>query len=200
MSKIHWDKAAVLAPLPAALVSCGSTDGPNLMTAAWTGIISSKPPKTYVSVRPERFSHDIIKKTGEFVINLPGASLVRAVDLCGVISGRDGDKFKKAGLTPERSDKVSAPSVAECPISVECRVTDVVSLGSHDMFVADIVGIGVDEAYLDKNGRLDIEKCDLLCYAHGSYFGLSERLGTFGFSVRKKPAGRPRKKVRTQKK
>lgn len=195
MSKLHWPPATLLAPVPAVLVSCGSLEEPNILTVAWTGILCSTPPKTYISVRPERYSHQLIKDNKEFVINLPSTEIVRAVDLCGVKSGREGDKLKLAGLTPEACTGVSAPAIAECPISIPCRVTDVIHLGTHDMFIADILGIEVDERAVNKNGKLEIERCNLMTYAHGTYFELGKRLGTFGFSVRKKPARRtPRKK------
>jgi Conserved protein/domain typically associated with flavoprotein oxygenases, DIM6/NTAB family len=194
MSKLHWNPASLLAPVPAVLVSCGTLETPNVITIAWTGILCSTPPKTYISVRPERFSHNIIRETGEFVLNLPPASLVHAVDYCGVKSGRDGDKFKLSGLTPESCEGVAAPAVAECPLSIPCRVTEVVHLGSHDMFIADILGVEVDEHVIDKSGRLDIAKCDLMAYAHGTYFELGKRLATFGFSVRKKPVKRASRK------
>ena len=199
MAKVTWNPGAILAPLPAALVSCGSLDKPNVLTIDWTGIICSKPPRTYISVRPERFSHNIIKESGEFVINLPPQSLAREVDTCGVKSGRDTDKFSLCKLTAEPAQKVSAPTIAQCPISIECKVFDVRELGSHNMFMADIVAVNVDPAYLDKDGRLMIEKCNLLSYAHGTYFASGERLGTFGYSVRKKPISKKRPTKKTQK-
>lgn len=188
MPKLHWPPATLLAPVPAVLVSCGTVDKPNILTIAWTGILCSSPPKTYISVRPERFSYQMIKDSGEFVINLPSVSLVRAVDFCGVRSGRDGDKFKLTKLTPEPCPGVSVPAIVECPISIPCRVTDIVPLGLHDMFIADILGIEVDTSMVNQAGKLEIERCHLLSYAHGTYFELGKQLGTFGFSVRKKPA------------
>ena len=199
MAKVTWNPGAILAPLPAALVSCGSEDKPNVLTVAWTGIICSKPPKTYISVRPERHSYEIIKQSGEFVINLPSASMVRAVDTCGVKSGRDTDKFALCNLTAEKSVKINAPSIAECPISVECKVFDMRELGSHTMFMADIVAVNVDSQYLDKEGRLMIEKCNLLSYAHGTYFAPGDRVGTFGYSVRKKPSKKVKKSRQSSK-
>ena len=172
--------------MPVVLVSCGSIEQPNVLTVAWTGILSSEPPKTYVSVRPSRHSHALIKETGEFVINLPSSYLIRIVDFCGVKSGRDMQKFDVCTLTAAPSVKVGAPSVAECPVSLECRVSDVLPLGSHDMFIADIVGVTVDEKYIDENGKLHLEQASLAAYAHGEYFALGEALGHFGWSVRKK--------------
>ena len=168
----------------------------NVLTAAWTGIVNSEPPMTYVSIRPQRHSHSIIKEKGEFVINLPTEAIVKATDLCGVKSGRDVDKFALAGLTAEPSNLVAAPGIAECPISLECKVREVTHLGSHDMFLADIVAVDVDPKYVDEKGALHMEKAGLLAYAHGAYFGLGKQLGTFGFSVRKKPLKKGRKPVK----
>ena len=186
MSKIEWKGGALLAPVPPTMVTCGSLEKPNVMTVGWTGILNTKPPKTYISVRPERYSHELITESGEFVINLTTENLVRAADFCGVRSGRRYDKFKLCNLTAEASSQVSAPSLAESPLSIECRVTDKISLGSHDMFMADIVCITVDEALIDANGRLCLDKCGLAAYAHGEYFTLGKKLGSFGYSVRKK--------------
>ena len=183
--KEHWKGSVLTAPLPPALVSCGTPEEPNVLTVAWTGVLCTRPPVTYISVRPERYSHDIIKRTGEFVINLPVKELVRAVDLCGVKSGRDTDKFALTGLTAVASAEVGAPSVAECPVSLECRVREVIPLGSHDMFTADIVSVGAAKELIDGKGRLALEKAGLLAYSHGAYFSLGEQLGTFGYSVRK---------------
>lgn len=186
MSKIEWKGGALLAPVPPTLISCGSMEKPNVMTVAWTGILNTKPPKTYISVRPERYSHPIISESGEFVINLTTEKLVKAADFCGVRSGRDHDKFALCNLHPEASCKVSAPSVAESPLSLECRVTDKVSLGSHDMFIADILCVTVDESLITSEGKLCLDKAGLAAYAHGEYFSLGKKLGTFGFSVKKK--------------
>lgn len=187
MPKINWKPGTLLAPAPPALVTSGDGERSNVFTAAWTGIVCSEPPMTYVSIRRERFSHGIISETREFVINLPCEAIARATDLCGVRSGRDGDKFALAGLTREPSHLVAAPTIAECPVSLECRVRESIPLGSHDMFLADIVSVGVDPRFVDEKGALHMEKCGLLAYAHGAYFGLGKQLGTFGFSVRKKP-------------
>ena len=186
MSKIEWKGGALLAPVPPTLISCGTLDKPNVMTVAWTGILNTKPPKTYISVRPERFSHPLITQSGEFVINLTTEKLVKAADFCGVRSGRDHDKFALCNLHAEQSCKVSAPSIAESPLSLECRVTDRVSLGSHDMFIADILCVTVDESLITPEGKLCLDKCGLAAYAHGEYFALGKKLGSFGYSVRKK--------------
>lgn len=190
MAKITWKPGTLLAPVPPALVTSGTEDKPNVFTAAWTGIVCSNPPMTYVSIQPSRFSHGLIRDGGEFVINLPTEALAKATDLCGVKSGRDMDKFAAAGLTAQPSAKVAPPSIAECPVSLECRVREVMPLGSHDMFLAEIVSVSVDDRYLDEKGALHLEKCGLLAYAHGAYFALGKQLGTFGFSVRKKPLRR----------
>ena len=196
MAKLQWKPGTLLAPAPPALVSCGTMEEHNVLTAAWTGIVNSEPPMTYVSIRPQRHSHSIIKEKGEFVINLPTEAIVKATDLCGVKSGRDVDKFALAGLTAEPSNLVAAPGIAECPISLECKVREVTHLGSHDMFLADIVAVDVDPKYVDEKGALHMEKAGLLAYAHGAYFGLGKQLGTFGFSVRKKPLKKGRKPVK----
>ena len=193
MAKLQWKPGTLLAPAPPALVSCGTMEEHNVLTAAWTGIVNSEPPMTYVSIRPQRHSQSIIKEKGEFVINLPTEAIVKATDLCGVKSGRDVDKFALAGLTAEPSNLVAAPGIAECPISLECKVREVTRLGSHDMFLADIVAVDVDPKYVDEKGALHMEKAGLLAYAHGAYFGLGKQLGTFGFSVRKKPLKKSRK-------
>ena len=149
-------------------------------------MLSTKPPKTYVSLRPTRYSHELIMQTREFVINLPVASIIRAIDYCGVKSGREENKFETCRFTPEAASLVAPPLIAECPLSVECRVEQVIPLGSHDMFLAEIVAVDVDESLLDERGRLNLAKAGLAAYAHGEYFALGKRIGTFGFSVRKK--------------
>ena len=168
------------------MVSCGTLDKPNVLTVAWTGILNTAPPKTYISLRPTRYSYDIIKKSGEFVINLTTAELIWAADFCGVRSGRENDKFALTGLTPEKASQVACPMIAQSPVSIECRVVEVVSLGSHDMFIADIVAVNIDGRYIDKDGKLHLDKCSLAAFAHGEYFELGKKIGTFGFSVRKK--------------
>lgn len=175
-------------PLPAVLVSCGESEQEyNLFTVAWTGTVCTNPPMCYISVRPERHSYDIIKRTGEFVINLTTASLARATDWCGVRSGRDYDKFSEMGLTAEPAAVVSAPVVGESPVSIECRVRQVIELGSHDMFLADVVNVLVDEEYINpETGKLELERAEIIAYSHGEYFRLGEMIGHFGWSVRKK--------------
>ncbi len=186
MAKLTWNPGALIAPVPPALVTVGNKNKYNVLTIGWTGILNTKPPKTYISVRPERFSYGILKENGEFTINLPSADMARAVDFCGVRTGEKFDKFALCNLTPENGVNVLCPSIAECPISIECRVTNSTSLGSHEMFVADILSVRVSEDVVDKDGKLRIDKCNLLAYAHGSYFSLGKELGTFGFSVKKK--------------
>lgn len=186
--KQNWRPGTVIYPLPAVLVSCGATpEEYNLLTVAWTGTVCSDPAMCYISVRPERHSHAIISRTGEFVINLTTRALARATDWCGVRSGRDYDKFREMGLTPVASERVAAPVVAESPVNIECRVRQVLPLGSHDMFLAEVVGVQVDEAYIDpQTGRFCLERAEPIVYSHGEYFALGEALGHFGWSVRKK--------------
>lgn len=187
MSKILWKGSVLTSPLPPVMVTCmGKDEKPNIVTVAWTGILSSHPPKTYISLRPERYSHEILRENGEFVINLTTKALVRAADLCGMKTGRKIDKFTVCKLTPEYRDGFSVPAIAEAPLSLDCRVTDVIPLGSHDMFMADIVSVRVDEALLDGEGKLCLDRAALCAYSHGEYFALGERLGKFGFSVAKK--------------
>jgi len=199
MAKISWRAGTLLAPLPPALISSGTLDKPNVMTAAWTGIIASDPVLTYVSIRPSRFSHEIISKTKEFVINVPNLPLAKATDFCGVKSGRNIDKFKVCGLTAGKCDKISAPQIVETPISLECKVIDIKTFGTHDMFLAEIVGVNIDDKYINKNGALDVEKAGLIAYAHGFYYTLGRKLGKFGFSVEKKKTIKKRKAREQQK-
>ena len=186
--KQSWKPGTMIYPLPAVLISCGAdAEEQNLFTVAWTGTVCTNPPMCYISVRPERHSYDIIKRTGEFVINLTNSALARATDWCGVRSGRDYDKFAEMGLTPKPAAVVAAPVVAESPVSIECRVKQIVPLGSHDMFIADVVNVLVDEEYINpETGKLELERADMITYCHGEYFRLGEALGHFGWSVRKK--------------
>lgn len=177
-------------PLPAVMVSCQrSGEKPNIITVAWTGTICTNPPMLYISVRPERYSYGIIKETGEFVVNLTTKELARATDFCGVRSGKNVDKFKETGLTPLAADHVQAPLIAEAPVNIECRVTEIKELGSHHMFLAEVLAVHVEESYLDKNGKFHLNQSGLMAYSHGTYLELGKQLGTFGYSV-KKPAKR----------
>ena len=193
MAKLEWKPGTLLSPVPPALVSCGTVEKPNLFTVAWTGIVCSDPPQTYISVRKERYSYGLIKESGEFVVHLPTASLVRDIDFCGVRSGRDIDKIAATGLQLSPSFQLSPPTVDKSPLSLECRVSRVIPLGSHDMFLADIVAVGVEERLVDAKGKLHLEGCRLLGYAHGEYYELGQKLGSFGYSVRKKPAPKRRR-------
>ena len=186
--KIAWKPGTMIYPLPAALISCGATpDEYNVLTASWVGTICSNPPMCYVSVRPERHSHPILEKNMAFVINLTTEELARATDWCGVRSGSEYDKFAECGLTPVPSQKVAAPYLKEAPVSIECRVREVLRLGSHDMFVADVEGVLADSAYIDpESGAFDMEKAGLLVYSHGHYYKTGEKVGKFGWSVEKK--------------
>ncbi len=187
MAKVVWNPGALLAPVAPTMVSCGSMEHPNIITIAWTGILSTHPTMTYISVRPQRFSHKLIADSGEFVINLTTRELVRACDTCGVKSGAQVNKFELMGLTPKRASQVSAPLIGESPINLECRVTQRLPMGSHEVFIAKIVAVNVEESLLDAAGKLDLQKCGLVAYAHGNYYALGESLGSFGYSVRKKP-------------
>ena len=193
MDRIQWKGGALLAPAPAALVTCRSGGIDNVLTVAWTGILSTQPPTTYVSVRPQRHSYNIIKESGVFAINITTRELLRAADFCGVKSGRDMDKFEKAGLIKQEAFEIDCPVIAQSPITLECRVNEIKQLGSHDMFIAQIISVGVDPKLVDESGRLMLEKADLIAFAHGAYFGLSKSLGGFGFSVMKKKTRRRKK-------
>jgi len=194
MAKQTWKGSTLLNPEPPVLVSCGSMEAANLLTIGWTGTICTQPSMVSISVRPERYSYQLIKDSGEFVINLPTRKLVRAVDWCGVKSGRDYDKFAEMKLTPLPASTVSCPILAESPVNLECQVTQVIPLGSHDLFLAKVTAVDVDEALLDEKGKLCLERADLIVYSHGEYFALGKQLGTFGYSVRKKAAPQRRKK------
>ena len=194
MVKQTWKGSTLLNPEPPVLVSCGSMEAANLITIGWTGTICTQPSMVSISVRPERYSYQLIKDSGEFVINLPSRKLVRAVDWCGVKSGRDYDKFAEMKLTPLPASTVSCPILAESPVNLECQVTQVIPLGSHDLFLAKVTAVDVDEALLDEKGKLCLERADLIVYSHGEYFALGKQLGTFGYSVRKKAAPQRRKK------
>ena len=185
--KQTWKPGNMLYPLPAVMVSV--TDGKgedDIITVAWTGTVCTNPPMVYISVRPERYSYQMIKETGEFVINLTTEKLAFATDYCGVRSGRDTDKFKDTGLTREKADHVKAPMIKESPVSIECRVREVKELGSHHMFLADVLAVHADEAYMDEKNRFDLNMAGPLVYSHGEYLGTGKKIGTFGYSVKKK--------------
>ena len=191
MGRQNWRASNMLYPVPAVLVGCRDREGrDNLMTAAWAGTICSDPVMVSVSIRKERYSHDIIEDTGEFTISLTTTGLARATDFCGVRSGRDIDKFKEMKLTRLESAAIRAPGVAESPVVLECRVKQILRLGSHDMFIAEVVNVSVDERFLDEKGRLELEKADLIAYSHGEYFALGKKIGRFGYSVRRRPKKR----------
>lgn len=187
MSKEIWQPGNMLYPVPPVMVSCGRPgETPNIITVAWAGTICSSPAMLSISVRKERYSYAILKETGEFVVNLTSKKLARAADWCGVRSGKDYDKFKEMKLTPLNSQKISAPGIEESPVNIECKVKQVIDLGSHDMFIAEVVSVSVDDGLLDDKGRLDLGKARLVAYSHGEYFMLGERLGKFGYSVARK--------------
>lgn len=188
MAKQTWKPGNMLYPLPAVMVSVTDGNGrDNIITIAWVGTICTNPPMVSISVRPERYSYQMLRETGEFVINLTTEKLAFATDYCGVRSGRDVDKFKETGLTRENADFVQAPMIKEAPVSIECRVREVKELGSHHMFLADVLAVHADEAYMDENHKFDLKLARPLVYSHGEYSGIGRPLGTFGYSVRKKP-------------
>lgn len=195
MSRQIWKPGNMVYPLPAVMVSTGDKEGnENILTVAWTGTICTNPAMVYISVRPERYSYQMIKDTGEFVINLTTEKLAKAADYCGVRSGRDVDKWKDTGLRPGKPESLKhAPIIEECPVNIECRVTEIKELGSHHMFLAEVKAVQVDDAYMNKAGKFELNKTGLLAYSHGEYLGLGKSLGTFGYSVRKK-TGRKKKK------
>ena len=187
MKKQIWKPGNMLNPVPAVMVSVTDKDGrSNIITVAWAGTVCTNPPMVSISVRPSRYSYKMIEDTGEFVINLTNESLVKACDYCGVVSGRDVDKFKKTGLTPITMEHVRAMGIGESPVNMECRVTEKRVLGSHTMFIAEVVGVTVDDSYMDETGKFHINESGLVMYSHGEYFALGKNLGKFGFSVKKK--------------
>ncbi len=185
-TKQTWKGSVLTSPVPPTLVTCEFGGVKNVFTVAWTGILCTQPPVTYISVRPERYSYELIQKSGEFVINIATQELTKAVDFCGVRTGRKIDKFKHLGLTCGKADKVGAPVLEQSPLNLECKVREVVKLGTHDMFIADIVAVDVANELVDDKGRLALEKAGLLAYSHGEYYSLGKKLGSFGFSVKKK--------------
>ena len=189
ITKQVWEPGTMLFPLPVVMITSADADGrPNICTVAWTGIVCSDPPMLSISLRKERYSHGLITAAGEFVVNMPSVRQVRATDYCGVVSGRDVDKFAQAKLTPAPSSIVKPPLILECPLNLECRTTQVIELGSHDLFLANIVAVQVNEDTLAPSGRLALEKIGLAAFAHGGYYALGKKLGFFGYSVQKKQA------------
>lgn len=189
-----WKPGNMLYPIPAVMVSCQREgEKPNIITVAWAGNVCSSPAMLSISVRKERYSYDILKETGEFVVNLTNRKLAATTDWCGVRSGKDYDKFKEMHLTPLESRFVSAPGIAESPVNIECKVRNVLELGSHDMFVAEVMGVTVDEKLLDNKGKFDLRAADLISYSHGEYFTLGEKIGKFGYSVVKKKTSKRKK-------
>ncbi len=188
----------MLYPLPAVMVSCQRPgEKPNIITVGWAGTVCTNPAMLSIAVRPNRYSYDIIKETGEFVVNLTTEKLVKATDFCGVRSGRDTDKFAECHLTAEAASQVSVPLIGECPVNIECRTEQILELGSHHLFIARVAAVDVDERYMDENGRFDLNKSGLIVYSHGEYWSLGEKLGTFGYSVRKR---KPEKTTRKRRK
>lgn len=193
--KMIWKPGNMVYPVPAVMVTAADKKGnSNIITIAWTGTVCTNPPMVYISVRPERFSYALLKETGEFVINLTTRELIWATDYCGVKSGRDIDKWKDTGLNSAPATKVKVPVIAESPVNIECRVTEIKELGSHHMFLAEVVAVQADEAYLNEDGKFELHRAAPIVYSHGEYYGLSELLGTFGYSVKKKS---PEKKIHT---
>lgn len=189
MAKENWKAGNMLYPVPAVMVSCQrEQDRPNIVTVAWAGTVCTNPPMLSISVRPERYSHDIIAGTGEFVVNLVTEKLVYATDYCGVRSGRDVDKFKEMKLTPQESVHINAPGIQESPVNIECKVKQILKLGSHDMFLAEVAGVTIDSEYMNTAGKFELNETGLVSYSHGEYFLLGKKLGSFGYSVRKQKA------------
>ena len=185
MSKVTWKAGTFLYPLPAVMVSCGNMEKSNIITVAWTGIINTNPAMVYISVRPSRYSYNMIKESGEFVINLTTKDLAYATDWCGVKTGAKVDKFKEMKLTKEKANFIKCPMIKESPVSVECKVKEIIELGSHHMFMAEVIAINADQKYIDEKGAFDISKCDLIAYSNGNYYSLGKKIGKFGFSVQK---------------
>ena len=196
MSRKIWKAGTFIYPLPAVMVSCGTMEKSNIMTVAWTGILNTNPAMCYISVRPERYSYNLIKDQGGFVINLTNEKLAYATDWCGVKTGAKVDKFKEIHLTKEKAQFVKCPLIKESPVSIECKVKEIKELGSHHMFVAEVLSIDADEKYIDEKGAFDISKCNLIAYSNGHYYSLGRKIGRFGFSVQKKKTAKKNKKNR----
>ncbi len=193
MAKVTWKGGALLAPLPPVMVTCGDFDTANIITVAWAGIINTHPPRVSISIRPTRHSYNLIKASGEFIINLTPASLVSAADYCGMYTGAKVDKFAQTGLHKEVASQVACPMIAECPLCLECKVIDVQPQGTHDLFLAEVIATHVDDSLLDEKGKLCLERAGLAAFAHGTYYALGDVIGKFGFSATKE-----NKKARVQ--
>ena len=194
MAKQIWKPSTILNPVPVVMVSCAGNEGaPNIITLAWVGTINSDPPMLSISVRKERHSYGLIKEKGQFVVNLVTQKLTFATDLCGVKSGRNINKFEEAMLTPEKASVVDVPLIKESPVNIECIVKNVIELGTHDLFLAEIVAVNVEDELIDEKGKLHMEKAGLICYSHGEYWSLSKALGFFGYSVAKRKNAKKRK-------
>lgn len=199
MAKVEWKPGNMVYPLPVVMVSCADKEGnSNIITVAWTGTVCTNPPMVYISVRPERHSYQMIRETGEFVINLTTKDLAFATDFCGVRSGRDVDKFSEMKLTKETASVVAVPMIGESPVNIECKVTEVKELGSHHMFLANVAAVHVDDKYMNENQKFELGKAGPLAYSHGEYYGLGELLGTFGYSVKKKKKHENTKKKKSK--
>lgn len=186
MAKVTWKPGTFIYPIPAVMVSCGTMEKSNIITVAWTGILNTDPATVYISVRPSRYSYNLIKQRREFVINLTTKNLAQATDWCGIKTGAKVDKFKSMNLHKEKAKFVKCPMIKESPVSVECKLREIKELGTHHMFIADVLAINADEKYIDKKGAFDISKCDLIAYSNGHYYTLGKKVGRFGFSVQKK--------------
>lgn len=195
MAKQVWKAGNMLYPLPVVMVSCKREgERPNIITVAWAGTICTNPPMVSISVRPERYSYDIIKESGEFVINLTTRKLAKATDYCGVRSGRNVDKYKEMGLTEQESSSIKAPGIKESPVNIECKLKDIIKLGSHDMFIASVEAIQIEDTLLNESGKLELSKSNPIVYSHGEYYDLGNLLGTFGYSVKKENPKKESKK------
>ena len=186
MKKQVWKGTVLTSPVPPVMVSCGDMEKSNIVTVAWTGTVNTKPPMTYISLRPSRHSYGIIKEKGEFVINLTTTDLIKKAAFCGIYTGKKVDKFAKCGFTKSEASAVTAPLIDECPVNLECKVKDIIPLGTHDMFLAEIVAVNVDDSLIDENGKLHLEKANLSAFAHGDYYALGKKLAPFGCSVKNK--------------
>ena len=198
MGRNIWKAGTFEYPLPAVMVTCGDMQNSNIITVAWTGILNTNPAMVYISVRPTRYSYKLIKENNEFVINLTNKKLTYATDWCGVRTGAQYDKFKEMNLHKEKAQFVRCPLIKERPVAIECKVKDIVPLGSHDMFVAEVLSIDADEKYIDENGAFDISKCELIAYANGGYYPLGKKIGKFGFSVQKNKNKKNKKRTKKQ--